>query len=134
MGVSQAFELDPLSGFRWCGECEVTIDELLSGRKQAPESQSSKAKRLIESALANGPVLANDMFQMAEEQGISTKTLNRTKDALGVISIKRQDRWYWEIPIEVDYVQHEEGTQDGQDGHAPAVTTLTILPVQEASA
>jgi len=26
------------------------------------------------------------------------------------------------------YVQYEESAQDGQGGHAPAVTTLTILP------
>ena len=130
-GASLAFELDPHTGFRWCGEVEITIDELLSGRKQAPESQASKAKRLIESALAQGPVLAADMFQMAEEQSISAKTLNRAKDVLGVISIKRQDKWYWEIPIDVAYTECEEG---GQDGHAPAVTTLTILPSQGVSA
>ena len=133
-GVSQAFELDPHSGFCWCGEVDITIDELLSGRKQAPESQATKAKRLIESALAHGAVPANDIFKLAEEQGISAKTLNRAKETLGVISIKRQGRWFWEIPIEVDYVQYEDDTQDGQDGHAPAVTTLTILPVQEVPA
>ena len=131
-GTSQAFELDPHNGFRWCGEVDIAIDELLSGRKQAPESQAVKAKRLIESTLAHGAVPANDLFKMAEEQGISAKTLNRAKETLGVISIKRQGRWFWEIPIEIEYVQYEEGIQDGQDGHAPTVTTLTILPETES--
>jgi len=127
-GTSLAFELDPHTGFRWCGEHEITIDELLGGKQQAPESQSSKAKRLIQSVLAHGPVLATDMFQMAEAQGISKKTLSRAKDALGIASIKRQDKWYWQVPIEVQ----EE--QEPQEGHTPAVTTLTSLPTQGVSA
>ena len=130
-GASLTFELDSANGFRWCGAYDVSIDELLSGKKQAPESQSSKARQLIKTALAHGPVPAADLFQMAERQGISAKTLNRAKDALGVVSIKRQGWWYWDMPIEVAYTQSEEG---GQDGHAPALTSLTILGNSEVVA
>ena len=130
-GASLAFELNPVTGFRWCGEYDVSIEELLNGKKQAPENQASKAKRLIETALAHGSVPANDLFQMAEELGISAKTLNRAKDALGVVSIKRGGRWYWDLPITVEYEECQD-TQDGQGGHAPALTTLTILPDSES--
>lgn len=142
-GASLAFGLDPAGGFTWLGEYDITIDELLNGKKK-PESQFARARRLIETALANGPVLSADMMQMAEEQGISPKTLNRAKDALGVISVKRGERWYWELPIEVEYSvvgqegQHGQGCQpdtscDGHDTGMTNMTTLTILPDERAA-
>jgi hypothetical protein len=141
-GASQAFTLDPAGGFYWLGDYDITIDEVLCGVKK-PESQFAKARRLIETELANGPVLSVDMEQMAEEQGISPKTMNRAKSALGVISVKRDGKWYWEIPIDVVYIeasedsqdrqhgqdgQHDEdGQYDSQDGHDKTMTTLTIF-------
>jgi hypothetical protein len=116
VGASQAFRLDRDGGFSWLGECNVNIDELLGGRRK-PESQFTKARRLIEIELAHGPVPAADMMQMAEEQGISPKTLNRAKEALGVISIKRGVQWYWELPIEAEYTVVEDGGQHSQDSH-----------------
>jgi len=135
-GASLAFSLDPVHGFTWQGERDITIDELLGGTKK-PESQFAKARRLIEMALARGPVPAADMFQMAEEEGISPKTLNRAKDALGVHSYKRGCQWFWDLPIVVE----AEYTDVGQDGHhgqyghngghhnnMTTMTALTILP------
>jgi hypothetical protein len=92
---------------------------MLNGVKK-PESQFAKARRLIKTELARGPIPAADMEQMAEEQGISPKTIQRAKSALGVISVKHGGRWYWEIPIEVEYTevsQDGQGGQHGQDGH-----------------
>ena len=71
-------------------------------------------------------------MQMAEAQGISVKTLNRAKSALGVISIKRDGKWYWELPIDVAYAVAEPEDQGGQDGHDSPVTALTILPEARA--
>lgn len=127
-GASLAFGLDPIGGFTWLGDYDITIDELLGGKKQQPESQFAKARRLIETALANGPVPAADMEQMAEEQGISPKTLQRVKSALGVISVKRGVGWYWDLPIEAEYCEVSQDGQQGQDDHGTQVTALTILP------
>ena len=44
--------------------------------------------------LARGPAAAVDIMEMAEEQGISEKTLKRAKAELGVISVKRNGKWY----------------------------------------
>lgn len=126
-GSSLAFGLDPVGGFCWLGDYDITIDELFGGKKQQPENQFSKARRLIETALRNGPVLSADMEQMAEEQGVSSKTLYRAKQALGVISAKRGALWYWELPIEADFTDVDEN-QGSQDSHAPPVTALAILP------
>jgi hypothetical protein len=100
------------------------------------------ARRLIETALSNGPVPAADMMQRAEEQGISPKTLSRAKEALGVISIKRGVQWYWDLPIEVEYTEvsqdghdgqqgQDDGCQDGQKNNVTNMTALTILPCVE---
>jgi hypothetical protein len=142
-GTPQAFGIDSSGGFSWLGDYDIGIDELLGNKtKQEPESQFTKARRLIETALAGGAVPAADMMQRAEEQGISPKTLNRAKDALGVISVKRGVQWYWEIPIEVVYTdvsqdgQHGQDSQDSQDGrndsqegHEKSMTTLTALTI-----
>ena len=126
-GQAQAFSFDPLYGFKWHGDSDVTLDELLSGSKTPkPESQLDKAKRFLETTLGNDEYPASEIQALAAEQGISIKTLNRAKEALGIISRKRGSQWYWQIPIVVQY----EGGQDSQDSHT---TTLTILPSKEVA-
>ncbi len=127
-GVPLAFGLDANSGFTWLGDYDITIEELLQGKKQQPENQFGKARRLIENALQNGPVATVDMEQMAEEQGISMKTFHRAKSSLGVLSVKRGDGWYWELPIEVAFT---ECGVDSQDGQIPGVSTLTVAPLYD---
>ena len=133
-GPSLVFSLDPVHGFTWQGECDITIDELLNNQRK-PESQFAKARRLIETALARGSVPAADMFQMAEEEGISPKTLNRAKDALGVHSYKRGNNWFWDLPIVVE-AEYTDVSQDGHhgqeghgDGHGKNMTTMTALTI-----
>ena len=67
-----------------------------------PENQGAKARRLLETALANGAVPATLMEQIAEDHGISMKTFNRAKESLGAISLNRHGHWYWELPIDVE--------------------------------
>ena len=96
------------------------------GGKPKQESQFSKARRLIETALANGPVPAADMEQLAEEEGISFKTFKRAKDVLGVISYQRGRLWYWDLPIDVEYTvcTPSEG-QNGSEGQVAALVPLS---------
>jgi hypothetical protein len=130
-GASQAFGLDPVGGFCWMGEYDITIDELLGGAAKAPKDQLSRACNLIKTTLAYGPVAAAEIMLKAEEQGISEKTLKRAKSALGVISIKRGGQWFWDLPIEVEFTEAGQddfqGGQEGQEGHAP-MTSLALLP------
>jgi DNA polymerase III delta prime subunit len=120
-GKSQAFGLDENGGFCWLGDCDATVDEVMSG-KPKPESQFAKARRLLETKLKNGAVPAIEIMQMADDEGISFKTFKRAKDALGVISIKRSGQWYWDLPVEVVY---EEAGQISQEGQA----TNTLVPL-----
>lgn len=129
-GAPLAFGLDT-GGFTWLGEYEITLEELLSGRGRQvrPESQFARARLLLETELAAHPVAAADVMQRAEERNISAKTLNRAKAALGVVSTKRGGRWFWELPVVVEYTEcaDNQDSQGGQDGHAPPVTTLVAL-------
>ena len=137
-GMSQAFAIDPVSGFVWMGDCDITIDEVL-GRAKKPESQFAKARRFIETILAHGPVLAVEVMERAEAEGISLSTLNRAKDELGAISVKHGEQWFWVLPIEAECRDVTDVTQDSQHSHyeqgevlqLPAVTNLSNLTILE---
>ncbi|MDR0963496.1 MAG: hypothetical protein LBM60_02640, partial [Clostridium sp.] len=76
------------------------------------------------------------------EQGISPKTLNRAKEALGVVSSKHGAKWYWELPVEVTYIEVGHDGQRDDDGHdecpldgnMATMTSLTILPNRRENA
>lgn len=123
-GASHAFELDPARGFCWLGECSVTLDELLRGMPIKTENQFGRARILLENELTACPRPAVEVMQKAEEEGISPKTLNRAKAALGVKSYREGGRWFWSLPVAVMDVEPSES----QDGQTSLCTALTILP------
>jgi hypothetical protein len=92
VGAPQAFGLDDGGAFCWLGSCDATIAEF-DGKRKQPDNQFTKARKLIENTLVKGPALAADIMEMAEEQGISLKTLNRAKTELGVVSEKHGAKW-----------------------------------------
>jgi archaellum biogenesis ATPase FlaH len=133
-GNAISFELDPLLGFKWFGECDVNVDDVMSGKAQKPESQFTKGRKIIESFLLDGyEVASKTIIKAAEEEGVSYKTLNRAKSELGVITIKRSDGWYWQLPIEAEFKDENQGGQDSQDGQKCPLTTLSILERKEVS-
>lgn len=123
-GVSQAYTFNQSGGFAWLGDYEITVEELLKGKRKQkegqdtvqPENQSAKARRLIETALSNGLVSAGDIERLAEENDISMKTFNRVKSDLGVVSVSKNGRWFWQMPIDAEY------TEINSDGHGQEKT------------
>jgi len=95
-GKSIAFELNPISGFRWAGTYPVTVDQLLSG-KYDKETTSERAQKILTAELTGKAVPANDVYDMADEHAISGRTLNRVKSAAGVRTFKKQNQWFWTI-------------------------------------
>jgi len=134
LGKAQAFGLDDNGGFCWLGDCDATTDEILSGKPKT-ESQFARARRLIETKLAHGAVPAVEIMQLADDEGISSKTFKRAKDALGVISFKRGAVWYWDLPVDVVYEdysppqegQNEQEGQNIQEGQVNALVPLGVL-------
>lgn len=147
-GNSLAFGLDPTSGFTWLGDYAITLDELLSGKKPKQENQLGRAQEFISEALAHGAIASSDIFREAETRGLSPKTLNRAKGALGIKSFRQGGQWFWSLPDSQD----DQGGQtssndnvtilknadsvrvsdasDGEDGHPSGVTTLTNLDAE----
>jgi len=129
IGKSLSFELDPILGFKWCGECNATVDDVMR-KNTAKTSQSDKAERIILTALSDGTeIAANELFAEAVEKGVSSKTLKRAKSDLGVISTKRGDSWYWRLSIEAKFTE----TQQGQEGQNTRMTSLPLLETGEVA-
>jgi len=112
-GKPQAFGLDPVSGFTWLGDCEVTIDELLDGKKsdKGSTSQLELAKAFIKGLLAHGDVPAAEVFPKADAAGFPEATMKRAKSDLGVKSVKRGNEWFWVMESNQGYQAAQESQQ-----------------------
>ena len=95
-GHPKAFELSE-DGFHWLGDYEITADEVLGGI--APKANKlEQAKRLLrEVAETNNAVQSNEIFNLAEEQGISRRTLENAKKELGIRAKRINNSWYWDL-------------------------------------
>ena len=90
-----AFRLDKTSGFGWVGEVDITIEELMAG--ECRNSKQREAEKFLRDVLAEGALSANEIFALAEQKGIKTKTLRNAKNNIGVKAQKKQNKWYWEV-------------------------------------
>ena len=95
-GHPKAFELSE-DGFHWLGDYEITADEVLGGI--APKANKlEQAKRLLrEVAETNNAMQSNEIFNLAEEQGISRRTLGNAKKELSIRAKRINNSWYWEL-------------------------------------
>ena len=84
-------------GFWWLGDYEITADELLGGL--APRANKlEQAKQLLrELAETNNAMQSKEIFNLADEQGISKRTLENAKKELKIKAKKINNSWYWEL-------------------------------------
>jgi KaiC/GvpD/RAD55 family RecA-like ATPase len=116
-GVSIEYELHRDSGFKWLGECDATIDDILNGipnnSRNKPESQLSKAKRFIQTALSDGNSVSTlDIIATAKDAGISEITLKRAKAELGVDKKMLNNHWHWWLPIDNESAENPEESEE----------------------
>lgn len=85
----------------WEGHSDLRAEDLLNPPR---ETKRDAAVEFLESALVAGPVPARELFERAEAEGISEKTLRRAKDELHVKSFRRGEEghigsgaWWWRI-------------------------------------
>ena len=103
-GCAIAYELHPITGFRWQGETDVTAAELLGSdfevgyRKK--ETTINRAASLLQHELAQCPLPAEEIVRKAEELDISKRTLDSAKAQLCVKSQKKGNQWFWELPTD----------------------------------
>lgn len=96
IGVPIAFELNVDGKFKWIGEYDIDIHELLQNTPTS-ESVLARAEKLIQELLKDGPVASEDVFDKAKAQRISPRTLKTAKKKLGVKSIKTKEGWQWKL-------------------------------------
>lgn len=95
-GHPKAFELSE-DGFHWLEDYEITADEVLGGIA-LKANKLEQAKRLLrEVAETNNAMQSNEIFNLAEEQGISRRTLENAKKELSIRAKRINNSWYWEL-------------------------------------
>ena len=92
----KAFALSE-NGFKWLGDYEITAVEVLGGI--APKGNKlEQAKQMLRNlAEASSTVLSNEIFNEAEELGISKRTMENAKKELGIRAKRINNSWYWEL-------------------------------------
>lgn len=92
---SIAFRLSEDSGFEWIGEYDINADDLLSGTAKGTKQKT--AMDFLENLLADGKMPQTKIAKLADEQGISNKTLRNAKKALDIQAVKVGSQWCWEL-------------------------------------
>ncbi len=95
-GHPKAFALSE-DGFQWLGDYEITADEVLGGITPKANKMEQAKRLLRELALTSDTVQSNEIFDMADEQGISKRTLENAKREFGIRAKKINNSWYWEL-------------------------------------
>lgn len=95
-GHPKAFALSE-DGFKWLGDYEITVDEVLGGITPKANKMEQAKQMLRELAETQSAVLSNEIFDQANELGISKRTLENAKKELGVQTRKINNAWYWEL-------------------------------------
>ena len=94
LGTSLSFRFKD-GKVEWLSECELTVDELLSGAGIA--NKLSIAEDFLSAKLEDGMLLAKEIFDEASVLGIGDRTLRKAKANLDVQSIKKDGLWYWKL-------------------------------------
>ena len=95
-GHPKAFSLSE-KGFRWIGDYEISADEVLGGLAPKANKHEQAKKLLLELAETNSIMQSKEIFDIAEEQNISKRTLENAKRELGIRAKKINNAWYWEL-------------------------------------
>lgn len=86
---SLAFEIVDLNGtpgVHWLGETPLQARDLLDDKRRTSSPMLDEAQQFLEAKLADGPMLAKELLQLAREEGLAEKTLQRAKAEMGVLS------------------------------------------------
>ena len=129
-GKPQAFGLDPVGGFCWLGDYNITIEELLDGKRAEEKgtSQLELAKAFIKGRLANGDILSDEVFKKGEAAGFPEATMKRAKSNLKYKSVKRGNIWYWTTQPNQGYQEAQQCQEiQGAIGDADTVDALDTL-------
>ncbi len=82
-GKSQMFSLGDENGFEWLGACDITADELLSGRSGGIENKIEQAQQVMLNLLSDGKRISfEELDQAGADQGIADRTMRKARNLL----------------------------------------------------
>ena len=99
--LTEGSQIIPTSRIVWGEETDQAVEDLMVAFARPHPRQT--AKDLLLELLASGPIDSKVVYQAAEDNEISTKTLERAKKELGIKPKKHgfnPTRWTWELPAE----------------------------------
>ncbi len=92
-----AFELNKETGFRFIGQYDISVDDLLNGTSSI--SKLEKAEKFLKEFLSDGtPKTQKIIQQQAGYRDIGNRTLNDAKKNLNIKSFKKKNAWFWQLP------------------------------------
>lgn len=110
------FAIDPRLGrVEWRGiNMDLTAKAIYNSKLRANRgSQGEGAVEMLAELLANGPVESAEVYRLADDRGVSKRTLERAKAQLGIRAKKaglgEGSRWFWELPED----RHSPNTING---------------------
>ncbi|MDH5510907.1 MAG: AAA family ATPase [Nitrospinota bacterium] len=83
----------------WEPAVNIDFDALVLGMNERTKPEQIQAAEWLEVVLKDGPMKANEIYDLAKSQGIYKRTLNRAKTIAGVKSVKSgfDGGWQWEL-------------------------------------
>ena len=94
-GDDLMFSLTKEEGFKWVEN--NTVKKRLLQRPDLPKNKHELAAILIKEALAEGDVESLKIKSIMKQYGIGDKTMQETKEKLGVSSFRKMRKWYWHM-------------------------------------
>lgn len=93
------FALGESGGFRWIGECEINIDELLQ-QNTCNIAKKETAEEYLRNLLLGNDVQSSVIFEKLNVMGISHRTVQAAKKEMGIQSYRKGNAWYWHLEME----------------------------------
>jgi hypothetical protein len=97
----------------------MTADEAIQAESGSRNiSAVETAKAWLQDALENGPIAKIELIDLAKEEGIANRTLQRASKMLNIQKEKKgmADGWWWSLPPKV--------AKSAEDGHVSEVATF----------
>jgi hypothetical protein len=103
---SLAYQLTAAAGglpaVDWLGTSPVSADELLAGAPRKEDTPRDRAAEFLQQFLAPGPRTSREVWEAAQQAGLSERTLRRARRGLGIRRQYVQENGrpvsYWALP------------------------------------
>jgi hypothetical protein len=97
LGESQMFRLSKTKGFEWLGECDATADDVTASKRESRSGKTEEAADFLRDLLSENAMSAVEVEELAENSGISERTLKRAKKIADVKTARVDGHWVWSI-------------------------------------